>query len=133
MLAVIGLLIYYAFIGDEFLVLTIVIYVIYLIMSCCTEMCGFAWNKTTYEETVTNVNKSIAARPKVTMKIECYHNEKRGDNTVRVVTHRASHTFEFKNWVDKSPPEEALAHVGDTFLIFRLYTHKDITFSSKAW
>ena len=49
------------------------------------------------------------------------------------MTHKASQEFEFTHWVDKSPPEEALQHIGDTFLLFRLYTHKDATFSSKAW
>lgn len=50
----------------------------------------------------------------------------------RVNTHHANEPFEFSEWVDKSPPVEAMEHI-DVFLLCRLYTHKIINYSSKAW
>ena len=74
-------------------------------------------------------------------RIECYHMEtehykdSRGNTKTRqkkVVTHRAAERFVFNNWVDKSPPRAAMEHI-DVFLLCRLYTHKDVNYSSRAW
>ena len=85
---------------------------------------------------------AIATRPICIHKIECYHwveeTYRDSDGNIRtkgyrkVVTHRASKHFVFNNWVDKSPPREAMEHI-DVFLLCRLYTHKEINYSSKAW
>jgi len=84
---------------QNFLIICIVLYIIYVVMSCCTDTSSFASNCTNYLETLTNIDKAIAARPIVTFRIECWHMEiehykdAEGNNQTRerkVVTHRAS-------------------------------------------
>lgn len=90
--------------GDEekqqnFLIICIVLYIIYVVMSCCTDTQKFANTCTNYLDTLTNIDRAIAARPIVTFRIECWHMEtehykdSEGNSQTRekkVVTHRAS-------------------------------------------
>ena len=49
--------------GEDFYSICIVLYIIYVIMSCCTDSQKFANNITNYDETISNVHKAIAAAP----------------------------------------------------------------------
>ena len=53
----------------------VVLYIIYVVVSCSTDTQKFANTCTNYLETLTNIDMAIAARPIVTFKIECWHME----------------------------------------------------------
>jgi len=112
-----------------------------MIYTCFTDSAKFARNVTDYPTTLANIDKAILAQPDCTLNIQCYHYENRTTTNsegqtktekVRVNTHSAHEKYNFSEWVDKSPPKEAMEHV-DVFLLTRLFTHKIINYSSKAW
>ena len=103
-------------------------------MAFKVETCEYMKNVTSYDETLENIRKAFLAPPQIVMRLQCYHYEKRNNNknTERVVTRDASKDVQFTDWVDKSPPIEAIDHI-DVFKVCRLYTHKNFLYSTEVW
>lgn len=84
---------------------------------------------------------AIDAKPEVTHFVQSYHYERRTTRdskgnthtrTVRVNTHLARKEQKIKKWEDHSPPVDTLDFLR-VLLLTRLWSHKEIDYTSKGW
>jgi len=122
--------------NDPMLFLIMLVYLIYLIWSCCCNSATrYIKNLTPLNEFFDNIKMSIKADPIIVFHIQCYHYKTSGTGKNkkkrRVNTHRATQSFNFSKWEDRSPPAETL-HFLSVLLLTRLHTSKTISYSPRA-
>ena len=49
-------------------------------MAFKVETCEYMKNVTSYDETLENIRKAFLAPPRINMRLQCYHYEKRNNN-----------------------------------------------------
>ena len=72
-------------------------YIVYLILSWCTDTCRFLSNVKTVAQVIANIETARRVKPEIYFKISCYHHEEREftyngkseTRTVSVTTHSA--------------------------------------------
>ena len=84
------------------------IFVVYMIVSCSTDTQSYIDNLVDLPEVYKNIDKAIRSPPTKAFSIECFHYEERTyyeenrerKESVKVVTHSASQSFNCGNFVD---------------------------------
>ena len=123
-----------------FIALAVFCYLLYCVVSCCTNSTKYINNVVNINKVFTNIDAAIQAPPEIKMIIQNWHyqrktwtdrNGKKHHKKVRVNTHRAEMKYYVESWVDRSPPSLSLHYI-DLFLLTRIFTEKIFTFSPTA-
>jgi len=118
-----------------------IVYIVYQVYSCGSKSTKFIRNLIGIDKVFPKMQKGIDAKPEVTHHVQSYHYETRhhkdsnGNSRttkVRVNTHTAVKEQKIKKWEDQSPPVATL-HFLSVLLLTRLWTHKEINYTSTAW